>query len=277
MSREIEYRTKNGVKIYAYKNTAQHGFYLSLFVKAGSMYESEDECGITHFFEHVAVRNVNAVRRGKLYAQLDRYGIDFNASTYSEMVQFYVSGASENFSVGASVITDLLSPLVLSVQEVDAERGRIRAEIRESDDKSSLVSFSSGIVFEETTLARQITGTAKSISRISRKKLEEYRKRILTRENIFFYVTGNFTDADIRGLSEMIERFKITSGEARSNIAPVPKGFFDRPGTPHVKNADFTMARFTFDLDMSKITMPESDLLYDILLSGYNSDFFIEL
>ena len=85
--------TKNGVNIYTYKNPARHGFYISLFVKAGSMYESEEENGITHFLEHIAIRNVNAVRGGKLYSELDEFGVDFNASTYSEMVQFFVSGA----------------------------------------------------------------------------------------------------------------------------------------------------------------------------------------
>ena len=44
-----------------------------------------------------------------------------------------------------------------------------------------------------------------------------------------------------------------------------------------VKNADFTKVRFTFDLDMSRLTVPVVDLIYDMLLGGYNSRFFIEL
>jgi predicted Zn-dependent peptidase len=37
------------------------------------------------------------------------------------------------------------------------------------------------------------------------------------------------------------------------------------------------MVRFSFDLDMKKVSVPETDLLYDILLSGYNSKLFIEM
>jgi predicted Zn-dependent peptidase len=37
------------------------------------------------------------------------------------------------------------------------------------------------------------------------------------------------------------------------------------------------MVRFTFDLDMTKMSVAESDLLYDILLGGYSSRFFIEM
>jgi predicted Zn-dependent peptidase len=37
------------------------------------------------------------------------------------------------------------------------------------------------------------------------------------------------------------------------------------------------MVRFTFDMDMSKISVAESDLLYDMLIGGYSSKFFIEM
>ncbi|MBQ1260811.1 MAG: insulinase family protein, partial [Clostridia bacterium] len=84
--REISYKTKNGINIYGIKNPAQHGFYISLFLRAGIMYEAADEVGITHFLEHILIRNVNRVMNGRLYETCDRYGIEFNASTYAEMV-----------------------------------------------------------------------------------------------------------------------------------------------------------------------------------------------
>ena len=51
--------TKNGVEIYDYKNPASHSFFISLFVRAGSMHERES--GITHLLEHAAIRNVAAL------------------------------------------------------------------------------------------------------------------------------------------------------------------------------------------------------------------------
>ena len=37
------------------------------------------------------------------------------------------------------------------------------------------------------------------------------------------------------------------------------------------------MLRFSFDMDMTDISVAESDLLYDMLLGGYNSRLFIEM
>ena len=179
----MERRTvcKNGIEIFDYKNPNIHGFFVSLFLRAGCMYESDSERGITHFLEHILVRNVNKLSDMNLYRTLDRCAMNFNASTYSEMVQFYVSGASRHFGKGIEILDKLFSPIALTKGEVDAERRRIKAEIRENDDKSSLSAFSSERVFSGTSLAFSITGTNKSVDSISAKRLEEYRKRVFTK------------------------------------------------------------------------------------------------
>lgn len=275
MYREEKRVTKNGVDIYSYKNPSLHGFYISLFLRAGSMFE--DTPGITHFLEHVAIRNVGEIMGGRLYSTLDRYGMDFNASTYSEMVQFYITGATKNFGVASEIISRILSPIILSSKDVGTERDRIKAEIREGDDRTSLSTFSYNIVHEGTTLARSITGTAGGVQKINKTALEDYRRSVMTAENIFFYVTGNFDETNLDFLASEIEKYSLNHGTKQENIAPVCVNFGKRDGRVHIKNADFTMLRFSFDMDMTNISVAESDLLYDMLLCGYNSRLFIEM
>ena len=242
------------------------------------MYECERDSGITHFLEHVAIRNVNKLYSGALYAELDRRGVEFNASTYSEMVQFYVSGASDKFGFGAEILSKLFSPIVLDRSEIDAERKRIKAEIREADDKSSLLTFTNGIVHNGTSLARPITGTLSGVSKMSAARLESYRRSAFTAENVFFYITGNFTDKDVEYLSSLVsDRDILSSDTRRANLAPISETHFNRPTEVFVKNDDYTMVRFTFDLDMTALSVPVVDLVYDMLLSGYGSRFFIEM
>ena len=275
--KENLYKSPSGISIYTYKNPSLHGFFISLFVKAGALYEEGELSGITHFLEHAVIRSINTAEGGKLYSLLDRHGIEFNASIYSEMIQFYVSGGCDNFSVGADVISKTLAPLCLNRRELDLERRRIKAEIRESDDKTSLVSFTNKCVFEGTTLAGSILGSNKSIDKVTVSALEEYRKKVFSPENIFFYLTGSFTDEDVEYLAEKISAYSLSSSEKRDNIAPVPQKFGKRDANVAVKNSDFTMVRFSFDLDMKSFSSPALDLLYDMLLTGYNSRLFIEL
>lgn len=269
--------TRDGVRIYSYPNPSLHGFYLSLYVRAGSIYEEEKSSGITHFLEHVAIRNVNAQTGGRLYADLDRYGLEFNASTYNEMIQFYISGAIEHFERAAERIARLLSPLVLSKAEVDLERRRIKAEIRESDDKGSLLSFTQNLLYPTSPLRFSIVGTNSSVERITRARLEEYRREIFSADNMFFYLTGNVTDAHVEALKSILDAYEIPTKSARTPTVTIPAEFGHRGGEVYVKNADFTMLRFHFDLDLRRVSAPESDLLYDILFAGYNSRFFLEM
>ena len=274
---EKKYLSRHGVTLYTYENPALHGFYLSLFVKSGSMYEPDGSEGIVHLLEHCLIRNVNKLRGGNLYAELDRLGMEFNATTYSELMQFYVTASREKFITGMGVLCELFRPIALSRAELDAERKRVKAEIRESDDKTSLASFTSRIVFKDTPLAHSIVGTAGSVDRVSISRLEAQRQACLTSGNIFFYLTGSFDEGDIERALSMIDGLRVTEGEGNSNVAPVPCSFFNRPCEIFIKNSDYTVVRFTFDLDMSDMSVAETDLIYDSLLTGYNSRLFIEL
>ena len=270
---------ENGIKIYGYRNQSLHGFFISLFFRGGSMYEREEDMGITHFLEHVLVRNVNRLYDLRLYEILDRHGLEFNASTYAEMVQFYLSGATENFRYGAEAAARLLAPIILSKTEIDAERRRIKAEIRENDDKNSMSTFAMGEIFGGTTLRNSITGTNKSVDKITARRLENYRKKEFTKDNLFFFVTGNYSDLDLEYLSDIIGRYSICepSGELRDNVAPVPSDFGERGARVAVKSGDYTAVRFNFDIDMNKVPSAALDLIYDNLFAGYNSPFFIKM
>ncbi len=268
---------ENGIEIHTYRVPSQHSFYLSLYLRAGSMHEEAEESGITHFLEHTLIRNVNRMMDGKLYSILDENGIAFNASTYSEMVQIYLTGAPESFPLCVEIFSKLFLPISLSASDVSVERERIKAEIRESDEKNSITGFSGGIVHEGTSLSRSILGTLGTVSRINGKRLEAYRRRLFVEGNLFVYLTGNFTDDEVKLLSDSLSSVKLYNGKRQENLAPVSNNFGKREPMVYVKNDDFTMVRFNFDMDMSRIPKGVDDLIYDILLEGYSSPFFMEM
>lgn len=267
----------NGIPVFSMTSDSAHGFFISMFLKAGCIYERESENGITHFLEHAAIRNVNKLMGGNLYRELDRLGLEFNASTYSEMVQFYVSGSKRHFRTAAQIISRLLSPIVLDRDELSAEKNRIKAEIREVDDRSSLAFISNLDVWAGTPLERPITGTLGSVSGISNSRLEAYRRRVYNKENIFFYVTGNVDDDNLSYLCDLIGHYEVDGEEIHDNKVTPPVSFLNRSPSIRIKNADFTKIRYSFDVDMSRVSSAELDLLYDAVLGGYSSDFFIEL
>lgn len=275
--RERSYISRNGVRVYAMENAAQHGFFLSLYIRAGSIYEAEKDSGITHFLEHIAIRNIHHRMGERLYAMLDKYGLEFNAATFNEMVQFYISGAKAHFARAVEILCRVFLPIVLPKAEIDLERLRIKAEIREGDEKNSLAAFSAAALYPDSPLKNPIVGTVRSVSAITRRRLEAYRKSIFTAENLFFYATGAVEEGEIAALLSEVEKYSIAHGERRENTPAFPASFGKRGAAVHIKNADFTMLRFNFDLDMAHVKSAELDLLYDLLLSGYGAKFFVEM
>lgn len=275
---EQSFTCNNGVTIYSYPNQNLHSFCIALYLKAGCLYETEEENGITHFIEHIIFRNIDTLMNHTLYQTLDRCGLNFNACTYKEFVQISISGASQHFPLAAQLISKSFAPLVLSANEIDVERQRIKAEIREYDDKSTLDFFSDKIVWEGTHLHQIITGHIHTVNKIGKKKLTQSHKEFFTSDLSFFYLTGCVTEEQIHYLASCMDSYPIVASHfVRNNIAPVPKNFFHRNATIQIKKSDTCYVRFSFDVDTSIYTNAELDLLYDILFTNHTCVVYQEL
>lgn len=270
--------TENGIVIYSYPNIHLHSFCVALYVKMGCLYEKEEENGITHLLEHLAFRNVDGLMNGELYHTLDRCGLSFNASTYKEFVQFIITGATQHFDVAVDIITKVLAPLHLTKDRIDLEKQRIKAEIREKGYEKSLDCFTDQIVWKGTGLTRDIAGKIGLLNKMGREKLGKAHKKMFSRNNMFFYLTGNVTERQIDYLEAALTPYFIEETEPpHDNEAPVPEGFFHRDGIVELKNNDYCIVRFSFDVDMKRYTNAEIDLLYDILFSGDSCVVYQEL
>ncbi|MCI9598544.1 MAG: insulinase family protein [Firmicutes bacterium] len=271
---EKQYVTNNGMEIFHYPGNHLHSFCVSLYFKAGSLYETEAENGITHFLEHVVIRNINFLMGGKLYGHLDRLGLMFNACTYKEFVQFELTGARVHIREAMDVLVKVFEPICLPAAEIKIERNRIKAEIREEDEKNSLGFFTGNIVWEGTSLARSITGQSTRLDKMGKAVLRQAHSRLLSPANGFFYVTGHAWEEDLAYLKQAVERYGPGSGSdltPRRNFAPLPRSFFHRNGRVAVKKSKDTVIRFSFDIDTRKYSQAAYVLLYDILFDCENS------
>ncbi len=262
---ESRYENGAGVPVFLFPNPALHSFCASLYVRAGSMFEREEENGITHLIEHLVFRSVNRAMGGRLYAELDRLGLCFEGCTYKEFVRFTVSGAREHFGEGTALLLKVLDPLSLTAEDLRLELGRVKAEIREESERTTLDYFTDGILHTGTPLSRTITGTAKTLDRMSRASLSAYHKKMFSAKNVFFYLTGAVTEEAARDFTAMTDAYSFDLAEPRrENFAPVPEGFLRRGGV-YVKNSKRHLVRLSVDVDMTSTSDAELTLLYDIL------------
>lgn len=260
--------TVNGVKICSTLNNNLNSFCLSLYIRAGSLFENSSNNGISHLLEHIVFRNLKN-KYDDFYELLAIHGIDFQGCTYKEFIRFTFNGPCGEFEFASEILCGIFDYINLPKTEFENEKRRIKAEIRENDERASLDYFFNQVVWKDSEAERTILGYCKVLDSISVKKLNDYRKSCFSQGNCIIYITGNVDNKDIEKLKEKISKIDIQKNESvRTNTISVNNEFFHRNGTINIKNSYWHCVKIGFDIDCSKYSGGVLDLLYAVLYKG---------
>ena len=272
---EQEYLTAGGVPVYVLPSEHLHSFALSLYVRGGALFETAANAGVSHLIEHLVFRSINRHMSGALYATLDRLGLAVEGVTYREFLQFTVTGAPAHFDEAVRILALALAPLSLTGDDLRTERSRVKAEIREEGEKTSLDFFTDRILYgADHPLSRTITGTARNLDRMTLSRLQTEKEALFSRENLFFYLSGSLPEGAVDTLLRATESYFPLSAPKRESLVPLPDGYFQRNATVAHKTSDKTLVRLSFDIDTTRYQDAELTLLYDILFGDGEECFF---
>lgn len=270
--------SKNNVSMYYDVNPNLHSVELGLYIRCGSMYENAAQNGITHFFEHIVFRNINKIMGGRLYAELDRHAVEFNAETYKEFLcfNFFFSPSSVDFVL--EVFEKIFADLLLTPQEVDVERNIVNAEIYEEAGEHTLMYAADCEVWNGTSLARTILGNASSLGAFELKNLRKFREGLFTSGDMFVYLTGNADCETVNKTANVLSQVKITTADtSRLNIAALPEKFARRDCTVIVTDGIYTRVQLCFDFYKTEASSAEMNLLTDYIFEGESCPFYYQI
>ena len=265
----------NNTTLYAFTNENLNSFCLSFYVRVGSIFENKDNNGISHMLEHMVFRNIKRKYPDNFYDLLTLNGLIFSGTTYREFMRFTITGPSFGFDFACEVICSVFDEIAISNKDYQLEKKRIKAEIRESDNRYSIGNFFLRNIWADTTNEKTILGYCKNLDKISLSKLEEFRKYTFCGDNSFFYVTGNISDEEIKSLVSKIQLLDIEKGDKRNNnVINVSERFFKREHSVKIKDGSCYCAYFGFDIDPQKCPPAVYDLIYNTLFTGENALIF---
>jgi len=126
----------NGLTYYIYPNQNPKGEAVyRLFIKSGSLFETEEQRGLAHFLEHMAFNGTKHFPGNELTAFLEskgaKFGADLNAHTsMNETVYKLQLPSSDPAFVDSTImiLADWAGGLLLDSTEVEDERGVILSE-----------------------------------------------------------------------------------------------------------------------------------------------------
>ena len=201
-----EFVLDNGVRVIAEYIPHFPSVSVGLWIGAGSMYETEEENGLSHFVEHMLFKSTNRRTTREIAGEMDAIGGQVNAFTAKECTCYYAKVIAEHLERAMDLLTDLLLGARLEEEEFEKERGVILEEIAMCEDtpEDLVYDLLAQAYFGDHSLSRPILGTHEQIASVTRQALIDFRRKHYRPDNTVLAVAGQY---DLQALKAMAQRY----------------------------------------------------------------------
>lgn len=252
-----------------------------LLVGAGSRYETEENNGVAHFFEHMAFKgSVKYPNSLIISSMIEGLGGVFNAFTGKDNTGYWIKATTNHFETVLNVLSDMILHPLLVEEEIEREKGVIVEEINMYEDTPyrKVGELFENVLYAGTPLGYDISGTKKSVNSFTRKTFTDYIGQLYQPKNAVLVVVGGF-DTSFKTIIDLIEsKFKGWKEAPKTDFVPVvekqdePQFFVKHKKT---EQAHFCLGFRAFSfLDKRKYAL---SVLATMLGGGMSSRLFTEV
>ena len=114
-----EFVLDNGVRVIAEYIPHFPSVSVGLWIGAGSMYETAEENGLSHFVEHMLFKSTQRRTTREIAVEMDAIGGQVNAFTAKECTCYYAKVIAEHLNRAMDLLTDLLLGAKLEEDEFE--------------------------------------------------------------------------------------------------------------------------------------------------------------
>lgn len=216
-----EFVLSNGLRVVADIIPHFPSVSVGLWIGAGSMYETQEESGLSHFVEHMLFKSTTTRTTRQIAVEMDAIGGQVNAFTAKECTCYYAKVIAEHLDRAMSLLSDLLLHAKMEEEEFEKERGVILEEIAMCEDtpEDLVYDLLSEAYFGDHPLSRPILGTHDQIASVTRQALIEFRKKHYRPDNTVLAIAGQF---DLDAFRAMAERYLGSWQAQGSSQTPEP-------------------------------------------------------
>jgi predicted Zn-dependent peptidase len=195
----------NGLRVITSPMPHTRSVAVSIYVGAGSRYETEPEAGISHFIEHLCFKGTRKRPTAQLVSEaIDGVGGVLNAATDREYTVYYAKVARPHLGIAIDVLTDLVQSPLFDATEMEKERKVVQEELASVADSPGQ---QADLILDEMLwpgqpLGWDIGGTEESVGALTRDMVLDYAQRQYVPNNMVVSVAGNVREEEIIELLE---------------------------------------------------------------------------
>ena len=185
-----------------------HSVTIQIMCKAWSVYETVEQSWIAHCLEHMFFKWWERYKNQKEVSEtLDSIWADYNASTWSDIVEYFVKCAPEFVEKAMDVLADMLMNAKFNKKELEKEKWVIIQEMKMRDDNPRLLLSNKwkSWYFWENSFGRPTIWNEETVNSFTSLDLRNYKDSLYTKDNLIIVVAGKW--ADNEKLRELIEKY----------------------------------------------------------------------
>ncbi|MBI4004797.1 insulinase family protein [Candidatus Roizmanbacteria bacterium] len=189
------YTLKNGLTVILVDTKAFPTLTTLLLVGAGSRYETTENNGIAHFFEHMAFKGSHKYPNSLLISSIiEGLGGVFNAFTSKDSTGYWIKATTDHFETVLDVLSDMIIHPLLLEDEIEREKGVIVEEINLYEDTPyrKVGELYEELLYKGNPLGYEITGTKDSVRSFTRITFTDYISQLYHPQNAVLVVAGGF-------------------------------------------------------------------------------------
>lgn len=165
---------------------------VGVFVDAGSRYETQETCGVSHFLEHLLFKWTKNRSKNRFEEEIENSGSTLDAYTSREHTLFHMTCFNNNVAHSVDVLSDMIQNPLLSNEAIAEEKDTIKSELEHSnkDPQETIMEAVHFNSFRDHSIGQPILGDIDNISNVTKKMVEEYYHLNYVGQNLIVIGTG---------------------------------------------------------------------------------------
>jgi len=192
----------NGIRVILSKLEQYRSTSIGLWIKTGSIDETEENNGISHFIEHMLFKGTSKRSARDIAEAFDSIGGDLNAFTSKECTCFHAKVLDRHIDIAIEIIADMINDPLMDTEDIKLEKSVVLDEIMMAEDTPDDVSYDliSKVIYHDGTLSRPILGTKETLDSINQDIIKKHLDDYYTTDNLVISIAGSFDEETIINL-----------------------------------------------------------------------------
>lgn len=271
-------KLSNGISFCYYNLPNTHSVCIGLYVLCGSVYETEENNGISHFLEHLHFRKLGNLTQNELYYTLESMGTTLEAATHKEFTRYSMKIQPGKVNEAVDIIAMLIQTYNWSEDDFEKEKKVVIDQIEERDSFEYIDDFYiDKTMWGDGPLSYPIMGWEDNIKALSLNEIIEYKKAFFQPDKLIFIITGCVKENDIQIIKNTLGNIKFET----------PSQYIDYPEINFIKKKPSILfdirswgvidVNIAFSINYNIISREKTTLLNCILGAGIGSILVIKI